>query len=244
VLAQVRERSKIEVATLPGMFGVSPETVRRDLHVLEAQGLVKRSYGLVYAVESGTFETDLRERAETNAEEKARIAEAAVACLGEAQSLFIDEGYNTQLIARSLPEGRPLTVVTASVPVALILVNRLNMRLILLGGRLRPNTLGIVDAWASDQLGNLTVDLAFMGANAVSIDRGMSTPDPAVAVIKRAAMRAAIRRVFIGAHHKFGLASFVRFADVSDFEVLITGRELSAAKAQAFRSAGVHLVRV
>jgi DeoR/GlpR family transcriptional regulator of sugar metabolism len=93
-------------------------------------------------------------------------------------------------------------------------------------------------------LSRLTIDLAILGANAVSIDRGMSTPDPAVAVIKRAAVQASIRRLFIGAHDKFGLNSFVRFAEVSDFEVLITGRELPLTMARAFRGAGVPLLRV
>ncbi|MDR0593196.1 MAG: hypothetical protein LBG60_08080 [Bifidobacteriaceae bacterium] len=71
--------------------------------------------------------------------------------------------------------------------------------------------------------------------NGVSPSNGMTTPDPAAADVKRAAMRAARRRVFIGAHCKFGATSLVQFADWSDFDVVITGREL--------RDAGPALVR-
>jgi DeoR/GlpR family transcriptional regulator of sugar metabolism len=137
-----------------------------------------------------------------------------------------------------------MTVVTPSLPIATILAAQPGVKPIILGGRVRANTLGVADAWASEMLSRLTIDLAILGANAVSIDRGMSTPDPAVAVIKRAAVEASIRRVFIGAHDKFGLDSFVRFAEVADFELLITGRELPVTRARAFRGAGASLLRV
>jgi DeoR/GlpR family transcriptional regulator of sugar metabolism len=93
-------------------------------------------------------------------------------------------------------------------------------------------------------LSRLTIDLAIIGANGVSLDRGMTTPDPAVAVIKRAALDASIRRIFIGEHSKFGRASFMRFADVAEFEVLITGQELPSSRVRAFSAAGSVLLRV
>jgi DeoR/GlpR family transcriptional regulator of sugar metabolism len=232
------------VAGLAEQFGVSVETLRRDLRSLETQGTITRTYGTVLANESGAFETALSERADSNVAEKERIAEAAIARLGEAQTLYIDEGFNPSLVAKRLPDDRPLTVVTPSLPIATILVGKPNIKPIILGCRVRANTLGVVDEWASEMLSRLTIDLAILGANAVSIDRGMSTPDPAVAVIKRAAVQASIRRFFIGAHNKFGLASFVRFADISDFELLITGRELSVTRAKAFRGTGTSLLRV
>ncbi|MDR0625801.1 MAG: DeoR/GlpR family DNA-binding transcription regulator [Bifidobacteriaceae bacterium] len=244
LLKVIRARGEVRVAEMPEMFSVSEETVRRDLRWLEAQQMIQRSYGVARAVESGLFETRLEDRAASHLAEKERIAAAAVTRLGEAQTLYIDEGFNPQLVAKRLPLDRALTVVTPSLPTALLMAQRPNVRVIILGGRVRSHTLGVVDETASQMLSALTVDVAIMGANAVSVDRGMSTPDPAVAVIKRAAMRAAIRRIFIGAHTKFGLASFVRFADVSEFEVLITGVEFPATRANAFRAVGTALLRV
>jgi DeoR/GlpR family transcriptional regulator of sugar metabolism len=244
LLAWIRAQGQVDVAGLAGQFGVSPETLRRDLRALESQGTILRAYGTAQPAESGAFETGLRERSDSHVAEKERIAVAAVARLGEAQTLYIDEGFNPSLVAQRLPADRPLTVVTPSLPIATILAARANIKPIILGGRVRANTLGVADDWASEMLSRLTIDLAIIGANGVTIDRGMSTPDPAVAVVKRAAVKASIRRIFIGAHSKFGLDSFVRFADVTDFEVLITGRELSVTRAQAFRSAGTPVVRV
>jgi DeoR/GlpR family transcriptional regulator of sugar metabolism len=244
LLAMIRSNGRVEVADMPNLLGVSAETVRRDLRVLESQGMVRRGYGVAYPVESGAFESALAVRSNINPEEKLRIASALIPRIGEAQTIFLDEGYQTQLVAQRLPVDRPLTVVTASLPVATLLAPRSNVQVVMLGGRVRGNTLGVVDHWAADMLSKLTVDLAILGANGVSVERGLTTPDPAVAAVKTAAVQSAMRRIFIGAHHKFGTTTFVKFAECHDFELLLTGHELSPTLANRFTSAGCQLVRV
>jgi DeoR family transcriptional regulator, fructose operon transcriptional repressor len=244
LLQLVRDNGELEVAALDALLGVSLETIRRDLRVLEAQGQIRRSYGRVFAVESGVFETPLAARSTINPEEKGRIASAVVGRIGEAQTIFIDEGFQTQLVAQRLPEDRRLTIVTASLPIATMLAPWPNMQVIILGGRVRGNTLGVVDLAAVDALRRLNLDLAIVGANGVSVERGMTTPDPAVAAVKEAAVRSATRRMFVGAHHKFGTTTFVSFAALSDFELIITGQELSATLANRFATAGANLLRV
>lgn len=244
LLTLIRSRGRIDVVGIPELLGVSAETLRRDLRTLENQGLVRRGYGVAYPVESGAFESALEVRSGINPEEKQRIASAVIPRIGEAQTIFIDEGYQTQLVAQRLPPDRPYTVVTASLPIATLLAPRSNVQVIILGGRVRGNTLGVVDHWPAEMLARLTIDLAIVGANGVTVDRGMTTPDPAVAAVKAAAMQSAQRRIFIGAHHKFGTATFVKFADVGDFELIITGHELSASLTNHFASAGASLLRV
>jgi DeoR family transcriptional regulator, fructose operon transcriptional repressor len=241
ILELVRAHGEIEVAALGALLPVSLETVRRDLAVLDEQGLVRRSYGRVAAVESGAFETPLAARGQIHPEEKLRLAEAVVAEIGTAQTVFLDEGFQTQLVAQRLPDDRPLTVVTPSLPIATLLAARLNTQVIVLGGRVRGNTLGVVDAWAVELLGRLNVDLAVIGANGVTVETGMTTPDPPVAAIKSTAVRRAARAVFVGAHHKFGRRTFVTFAQLDDFELVLTGRELGASVARQFSDAGAHM---
>lgn len=244
LLTLIRTRGRVDVIGVPDLLGVSAETVRRDLRALEAQGLVRRGYGVAYPVESGAFESALEVRANINPEQKQRIAAAVIPRLGEAQTIYIDEGYQTQLVAQRLPLDRPLTVVTPSLPIAMLLAPRSNIQCVILGGRVRGNTLGVADHWPAEMLSRLTIDLAILGANGVTVERGMTTPDPSVAAVKSAAAHAATRRIFIGAHHKFGTATFVKFAEVTDFELLVTGHELSASMAGRFATAGVPLLRV
>jgi DeoR/GlpR family transcriptional regulator of sugar metabolism len=244
LLTLIRAGGQLEVAGLPERLGVSAETLRRDLRALEEQGAVRRGYGVAYAVESGAYESALTVRSTINAEEKRRIAHAVVQRIGEARTVYLDEGYQTELVAGLLPTDGTLTVVTPSLPVATLLASRPGVDVVVLGGRVRVRTLGVVDYWAAEVLSRLTIDLALIGANGISVERGLTTPDPAVAEVKAAAVRAAVRRVFVGAHHKFGAASFVRFAQVTDLDLVVTGRELPAAVAGRFGAVGVPVLRV
>lgn len=244
LLHMVREHGTLEVADANALLSVSGETIRRDLRLLESQGLIRRTYGRAFPVESGTFESALNVRRYINVEEKVRIADAVVQRLGEAQVVYIDEGFQTELIAQRLPEDRRFTVVTPSLPIATLLAGRPSAQVIMLGGRVRGNTLGVVDVWAVDMLRRLNIDLAVVGANGVSVRRGMTTPDPAVAAVKSAALESAARRIFVGAHHKFGTAAFVGFAGLADFEAILTGHELGSSLASRLIAAGAALVRV
>ena len=244
LLALVRRRGRIEVSESARLLAVSQETVRRELRKLEAQGLVRRSYGLAFPVETSSFETALAERRQSFPEEKAHIAAEAARHLGEAQTIFVDEGFQPLLAARALPLDRELTVVTSSLPVATELSARPNVQLIVIGGRVRGKTLGVVDGTAVDMLRTFRLALGLIGANGVTVEDGLTTPDPAVARVKAAAIQVSRRRIFIGAHHKFGVTSFVRFAGLEDFEAMITGTQLGAARARAFHAAGANLVQV
>ena len=192
-LELVRERGQIDVAELCALLEVSPETTRRDLRALEEQGFLRRSYGRAYPVESGAYESSLATRRMSQVEEKARIASQVVGLVGRAVTLFIDEGYSMELVAERLPKDRRFTVVTAGLPIAILLAPRPNVEVILLGGRVRGNTLGVVDAWGVEMLERLNLDLAILGANGISVRSGVTTPDPAVAEIKAAG--AQLRRV-------------------------------------------------
>jgi DeoR family fructose operon transcriptional repressor len=83
-----------------------------------------------------------------------------------------------------------------------------------------------------------------MGANGISTTSGLTTPEPTVSEVKAAAIRASRRRIFVGAHTKFRMTSFSKFADVSDFQMLITDTKLSAAEAQRFSALGPEVYRV
>ncbi|MFL5961395.1 MAG: DeoR/GlpR family DNA-binding transcription regulator [Gaiellaceae bacterium] len=244
LLARARAEGRVAVTGAARELHMSVETVRRDLKVLEAHGLIRREYGVAYPVESAGFESDLASRESEWLPEKRRIAAEAVQHIDDAETIFIDEGYLPQLLARQLPTETALTVVTASLPVASMLALRPSVSVVMLGGRLRGRTLATVDHWATEMLSEFVIDLAFLGANGISRTHGLTTPDPAVAAVKAAAVRVSRRRIFIGAHLKFSSVSFARFAEVSDFESLITDTRLSLSEAHRYMQLGPTVVRV
>ncbi|MCK1819904.1 DeoR/GlpR family DNA-binding transcription regulator [Streptomyces sp. XM83C] len=243
ILDAARRSGSVEVVGLAAEFGVSRETVRRDLNLLEQHGLVRRTHGGAIPVESAGFETTLATRTARNVPEKTRIAAAAAALLGDAETVFIDEGYTPQLIAAALPRNRPLTVITTSLATAGHLSSAENVTVLLLGGRVRGGTLATVDHWATRMLSGFVIDLAYVGANGISRNHGLTTPDPAVGEVKAQVLKAARRRVFSGVHTKFGAVSFCRFADVTEFEAIVTDAGLPAAEAHRYSLLGPEVIR-
>jgi DeoR family transcriptional regulator, fructose operon transcriptional repressor len=244
ILAAARADGSVEVGKLAIELGVAPETVRRDLRVLERHGFVHRTHGGAYPVETSRFETSLAMRTTRRVPEKRRIAATAVSLIGDAETVFIDEGFTPQLIAEALPTNRALTVVTASLPTAAVLAAAGSATVLLLGGRVRGRTLATVDHWATRMLSEFVLDLAFVGANGISRERGLTTPDPAVAEVKAQVIRVSRRRVFCGVHTKFGVSSFCRFAEIGDFETIITDTSLPATEAHRYSLLGPQVIRV
>ncbi|MEV4655981.1 DeoR/GlpR family DNA-binding transcription regulator [Micromonospora sp. NPDC049301] len=244
ILELVRAEGQVLVAKLAVELAAAPETIRRDLRVLEEHGLVRRTHGGAYPVESAGFESSLAVRTTRRVHDKRRIAAAAVGLLEDAETVFIDEGFTPQLIAEALPRDRQLTVITASLITAAGLAAAPAMTVLVLGGRVRGRTLATVDHWAGDMLAGFVIDLAFVGANGITRDHGLTTPDPAVAHVKSRAMRAARRRVFVGLHTKFGASSFCRFADVADLDTIVTDAHLGAAEAHRYSALGPQVIRV
>ncbi|WP_416979577.1 DeoR/GlpR family DNA-binding transcription regulator [Streptomyces sp. T028] len=243
ILEAARRSGSVDVVQLAADLGVSKETVRRDLNLLERHGLVRRTHGGAHPVESAGFETTLAVRTVTHVPEKTRIAAAAADLLGDAETVYIDEGYTPQLIAAALPRNRPLTVVTSSLATACDLASSENITVLLLGGRVRGGTLATVDHWATHMLSGFVIDLAYVGANGISREFGLTTPDPAVSEVKAQVLKAARRRVYSGVHTKFGAVSFCRFADVTDFEAIITDTGLPASEAHRYSLLGPEVIR-
>ncbi|MEY9967819.1 DeoR family fructose operon transcriptional repressor [Streptacidiphilus sp. MAP12-16] len=244
ILALARHEGRVEVAIAAADFGVAPETVRRDLSELERRGLVRRTHGGAYPVESAGFETNLAQRVTLHVENKRRIAAEAVKLLGGAETVFVDEGYTPQLLAALLPTDRPLTIVTASLSTAAAIADSANTTVLLLGGRVRARTLATVGSWACAMLAGFVIDLAFLGSNGISREFGLTTPDPVVADVKAKALEVSRRRIFMGDHSKFGASSFCRFAEVSDFEAIVTDIGLSSSEAHRYTLLGPQVIRV
>ncbi|MER5452675.1 DeoR/GlpR family DNA-binding transcription regulator [Streptomyces sp. NPDC059690] len=243
ILESARRDGSVDVGQLAVELKVSKETVRRDLNALERHGLVRRTHGGAHPVESAGFETTLAFRTTMHVPEKSRIAAAAVELLGDAETVYIDEGYTPQLIAAALPRDRPLTVVTASLSTAGALASAENINVLLLGGRVRGGTLATVDHWATRMLSGFVIDLAYVGANGISREYGLTTPDPAVGALKAEVMRVAERRVFSGVHTKFGAVSFCRFAQVTDFEAIVTDTGLHSSEARRYALLGPQVIQ-
>ncbi len=240
ILARLREDGRVDAASLASDLGVTGETVRRDLIQLERHGRLRRVHGGAVAAESLSFEPAVGTRTEFAAE-KTRIARAALAHLPEHGAVLIDAGSTTERLAELFPADKPLSVFTNTLPIALALLSRPMLTVHTLGGRVRGNTLAEVDEWALRALRETNVDVAFLGANAVSFSRGLTTPDPSEAAVKHAMLASAQRRILLVDHSKFGRVSTVQHAELADLDLIITDAGITPADAAAIEAAGVEL---
>jgi DeoR family transcriptional regulator, fructose operon transcriptional repressor len=236
----VRQDGRGDVSMLADRFEVTPETIRRDLTDLERQGILRRVHGGAIPIERFRAEPAIAEAA-AMAKEKARIASAALAFVPDRGTLLLDAGTTTLALARVFPD-RELTVFTNAMPVGLELTLRRNVQLYVIGGRVRGRTLADVDDWALRQLADLRIDVGFIGTNGLTVARGLSTPDPAEAAIKREMCRAAQQVVVLADHTKVGEEDAVRFASIEEVDALVTDAGLAASDRQALEEAGVEVV--
>jgi DeoR family transcriptional regulator, fructose operon transcriptional repressor len=200
-------------------------------------------HGGAIPVERLGFEPALATRDAAATGEKQRIAKAALAELPAEGAVLLDAGTTTARLAEALPVDRELTVVTNALPIAATLATRPNITVHLLGGRVRGRTMATVDAWGARLLADTYVDVAFMGTNGISVERGLTTPDVAEAEIKRAMIAAARRVVVLADHTKIGVDHFARFAAIDDVDVLVTDSGIDAGLALDLDSAGVRVVQ-
>jgi DeoR family fructose operon transcriptional repressor len=242
IVNRARANGRVEVAELAESFDVTPETVRRDLTALERSGLLRRVHGGAIVVDLFGFEPALSVREAVHTEEKSRIAEAALAFLPEEGAIALDAGSSTFRLAEMLP-SRELTVVTNSLPIASLLAARKELTVHLVGGRVRGRTLATVDSAAVDYLRSVFVDVAFLGTNGLTVERGLTTPDSAEAAVKSALASSARRRVLLADHTKFGTDHFAHVVDLDQVDVIVTDSAMPNDAVTELEAAGPQVVR-
>ncbi|MBB2903567.1 DeoR family fructose operon transcriptional repressor [Kineococcus radiotolerans] len=244
ILETARQQGRVRVNAVAQALAVTPETVRKDLEALQAEGLIMRVHGGGIPVETPAYEPGLTARTEWTAE-KERIGRAALAEVPAGGVIFVEAGSTTARFAELIPADLAVTVVTNSLPIAQQLATRSSAAtVVILGGRVRAVTLGSVDALAIRNLQTLYADVAFLGTNGMSLERGLTTPDIAEAETKRAALSCSNRRVLLADHSKVGRVSFCRYGELGDIDHLITDTGLPAQQAAELGSTIGRVTRV
>ncbi len=243
IVEAARADGRVDVGSLAARFDVTAETIRRDLTTLERQGVLRRVHGGAIPVARLGFEPGLATRDAVLAQEKEHIAKAALDEVPAEGAILLDAGSTTSRLAELLPSDRELTVITHALPIAMSLAVRPNITVLSLGGRIRSKTLAGVDEWPVTLLANLYVDVAFVGTNGISAARGLTTPDPAEAAVKRAIIGAARRAIVLADHTKVGVDHLVRFGELDDIDMLITDAGVDDDLAAEIEGAGVRTVR-
>lgn len=239
VLQWVQTHRVVQVNELARSLGVSSSTIRRDLSRMEEEGLLRRVHGGAVPLERMNHEPMVDARDMVNAEEKLRIATAAVADIPEHGSVIIDSGSTGQHLAQVFPVERDVHVVTNSLPTALTLSRRGLRELTVLGGAVRTKRLAMVDDTTSAELQHMAIDVLFVSCDGLSFQHGLTTPYREERSIKRAMIERARRVVALVDHSKFGNVQMFSFAAFDEIDVLVTDTGVEPEAVDFLRSRDV-----
>ena len=240
----IRDRLAAEGSVLAGelasYFGVSEDTVRRDLRELAKAGQCRRVYG--GAVASAPFATTpVGLRASHAVEEKTRLARATVALLARGQTLFIDSGTTNAAIARAIPRDLDLTVATNSLEIASVLSDHALIELIVLGGRFDRHLGACVGADTLAAVAQLGADLLILGSCGLDASRGVTAFDSAEAEVKRAMAKNSAGVVIAVTNDKLATAAPYRVAGAEAIRHLVVEKTAPAAILADFERQGAEI---
>ena len=209
ILELVRANGTMSLRDIAAKVRASEVTVRRDVRALEAEGLVDRRRGGAALPGRIGHEQSYAGKSEQCAAEKAAIAASAARLVRPGDAVTIGPGSTAEAFARELASHTDLTVVTNSLRVADALLNAAGVEVIMTGGTLHGPIRALVGGAAEQFLDGLRVNRAFLTGNGVSADRGLSTPNPAVASVDRALAACAEEVIVLADHTKIGADTMV-----------------------------------
>jgi DeoR/GlpR family transcriptional regulator of sugar metabolism len=230
IMEALHEQRVVKVSTLSDVLGVSEITIRRDLKLLDREGVLRRTHGGAVLVRRPSAEQqfDTAMAAEANTEEKARIARAAAAMIEPRDTVFLGSGSTVAAMLRYVDPALEARIVTHSLAAAAE-AQGLNIELIFLGGLYRPGLNAVEGTWTVDMIGSFHADKAFLGADGLDASAGLTTPFMAVAGIELAMIRRTRGEVVVLADgNKIGLVHQIVVCPLDQIDVVLVDESVSA----------------
>ncbi|MGI9196165.1 MAG: DeoR/GlpR family DNA-binding transcription regulator [Candidatus Nanopelagicales bacterium] len=242
ILVELRKHGEVHVSDLAERFGVSLATLRRDLAILEDQGLCLRRYGGAVPTDSST-ELPVVYRDRRSAAEKRAVAEAAAKLLPRGpQTVGLTGGSTTSEIARVLSTRLDLVVVTNALNIAAEMAQKPRIRVVVSGGVARSQSTELVGPWAESALAQASIGTAYIGVDGLSVEAGLTTHDAIEARTNAVLLGRAERVIVVADSSKIGRALPGQIAPLSAMHVLVTDSRADRDALDAIRAHGAEVV--
>lgn len=241
ILQELRANTAIRISELARELNVSGETIRRDLAELGEAGAVNRTYGGAVARPFGA-EPNWSERHNLMRDERERIAKIAVGLSTPGDVLMLESGSTMLHFAQHLAaSGKDLTVVTPSPYVAVALATNPTITVILCPGTLNAREGTVLGPETVAFIEQFNANTVFVGSSGITAG-GLNETLTGMAVLKRAMLARARRRVALLDHSKFDQPSLAVAGALHDLNILIADRAPEGELADALDRAGVQIL--
>jgi DeoR/GlpR family transcriptional regulator of sugar metabolism len=241
ILTFLSNHERTSVVDLSQVLGVSEVTVRKDLDLLEEQGLLTRVRGGAVVSGRGRLERYFATREQEHLEEKRRIAQVAAGLIHSGQQVFLDASTTALQVARLIKDREELIVVTNGLYTALELNFCAGITTIVVGGTMRHRSSSLVGSFSHNALQRLRVDTGFFSARGVNARDGLMESDIEEAQLKQQMVGGSSVVVGIVDSSKFGTSAFNVFALPHEIDRVITDEGAPGEIVEGLRSQGVHV---
>ncbi|WP_281542928.1 DeoR/GlpR family DNA-binding transcription regulator [Maribacter aestuarii] len=220
ILSEVELHNRILLTDIAETLDVSIDTIRRDVKELDAENKLRKVHG--GAISLG-FTTNSARNANIYAlDDKVTIAKKATTMLKDGAVIFIDGGTTCLELARIIPEKLQLTCFTISLPVAMELSNKPNVKVISIGGQIAKEAQIAIGANAIHNLSEIKVDYSFIGTGYVDALYGLTEFDWDIVQIKKAVIKASKKTVLLSISEKLNSQHRYKTCDISSINTMIT----------------------
>jgi len=242
ILNKLRAEQRVLVSELAVHYGVTEETIRRDLDKLEKEGYATKTYG--GAIWGNSTKTDLSYtiRNKTNVEAKTAIASIVSQLIQDGDHLMLDDSSTSLYIAKALKDKKDLTILTYSVEIITELAGVEGWTILSTGGTLKPDVLALVGPHAARTVGSYHVRYAVLSCRGINAQLGLADSSDEVVQVKQAMMAASEQTLLLVDHRKFDREGLVALGEISAADKLITDQPPGADWQKRLEKAGVEIV--
>jgi DeoR family galactitol utilization operon repressor len=240
IIALLTADPAVTVRKISEMLGFSAATIRSDLASLESQGLLLRVRGGA----TSSFHPEILRRQKSRREQKNRIARKAASLVEDGDTIMVEAGTTTALIAKFLTGKRNIRIVTNSTLLIPYARSNPGIHVSVIGGTFRPETESLVGPMALAALESFYVRLAFVGTDGFSLKHGLSSHVPEAAAVLKKICERAETTVLMADSTKYGKTGFVSILPLSSVEVLITDSEIVEEAFLEIENQGVNVLAV
>ncbi len=245
ILELLNTNKSITVKALCEALEASEATIRRDLTLLEAEGKLERTHGgaMLADMTPLDYEATFNQKESIEATHKMEISRTAFSMLEENETIMLDGGTTTYELAKLIGQSDlKINVITNSTIISQAIADNPNVTMIVIGGKVRLNTLATVGATAVAEVEKFNVDKSFIGVNGLTLSSGLTTPDVEEADIKRAILKAGRERCVLADHTKFKHVTMCQIAPLSMVDCIITDSDLEKSYVDAYKLNGIRII--
>ncbi len=242
ITRDVARDGAVRTEELAQRFGVSIETVRRDLLALERAGQLRRVFGGARSAGGRTVEPSFEERAILHREQKQAMAAVAAGLIHPGESVFLDIGTSVAAVARALPRDLAVRVLTNSMLAANELIHLPGAEVVISGGRLRKGDLALSGPDAHQFFEGYYADRAFLGSGGLDVTAGLTDYHPDEIAIRKLLIAHSSERHVLVDSTKLGRVALGKVCDLADLTGVITDDGADPALIDALRATGVEVL--